>query len=107
VDSLTAGLRVAHAWDLPVVSVELAASLGAAYHHQSFETDGRAPPRATPGAFLGIDVGASMDLGAGISLFGESGVESHVFASERSDTRTSKLLASWAFVQRAGVGKVW
>ena len=107
VETLSAGLRVAHAWDLPVVSLEAAASLGAAYHRQSFETDGRAPSRPILGAFSGIDAAASVELGAGLALFGESGLESHLFTVERSSTGTSELSASWAFVQRVGVSKMW
>jgi hypothetical protein len=107
VETLTAGLRVAHGWDLPVVSLEAAASLGGAYHHQSFETDGRAPPRPVMGAFFGIDAGAGVGLGAGLTLFGESGVESHLFPVERSDTGGSQVEASWAFIQHVGLSKVW
>ena len=107
VETLTAGLRVAHTWDLPVVSLDAAASLGAAYHRQSFETHGSAPVRPILGAFSGIDAGASAELGVGFALFAETGLESHLFAVERSATGSSEIAASWAFVQRVGLSKLW
>jgi hypothetical protein len=107
VETLTAGLRVSHVWDLPVVSLEAAASLGGAFHRQSFETDGSAPARPLLGAFSGIDAAASVELGAGLALFAETGLESHLFAVERSATGSSELEASWAFVQRVGLSKLW
>jgi hypothetical protein len=107
VQTLTAALRAAHGWDLPIVSLEAAASLGAAYHHQTFDTNGRAPSRPIFGAFSGIDAGASVELGAGFALFSESGLEFHLFSVEQSGTGGSELTASWAFVQRAGLSKLW
>ena len=107
VEAFSAALRVARTWDLPVVSLEIGASLGAAYHHQSFESAGNAPARATPGALTGIDAAASLELGGGVALFAESGLESHLFKVEQTDTRDARIEASWAFVQRVGLSKVW
>ncbi|HKO93593.1 MAG TPA: caspase family protein [Polyangiaceae bacterium] len=107
VETLSAALRVAHGWDLPLVSLEVGASLGAVYHHQSFENTGRAPSRPTPGAFSGIDLAASVELGSGLALFGESGLESHLFRLQQTDTRSTELAASWAFAQHVGLSKVW
>jgi hypothetical protein len=107
VQTFSAALRVAHAWDLPLVSLEIGASLGAVYHQQRFESPGEAPARATPGAFSGVDAAASLELGAGLALFAESGLESHLFKVEQTDTRDSRIEASWAFAQRIGLSKVW
>ena len=107
VEAFSAALRVAHTWDLPVISVEAGASLGAVYHRQTFESAGDAPARATPGAFSGIDAAASLELGGGLALFSESGLESHLFRVQQTDTRDSQLAASWAFVQRVGLSQVW
>lgn len=107
VEAFTAALRVAHTWDLPIVSLDVGASLGAVYHHQSFESAGDAPSRATPGALSGIDAAASLEIGGGLALFAESGMETHLFRVEQTDTRDARIEASWAFVQRVGLSKVW
>jgi hypothetical protein len=106
-DVVSTGLHAAHAWDLPLVSLEVGLELGVALHHQRFETRGEAPERTTLGGYFGVLGGISVDLGTGTSLFGESGVESHVFSVRDSALRTAEARASFAFRQRVGLTRYW
>jgi hypothetical protein len=71
-DQLDAELGLAHAWDLPVVTLDLGVSIGAGMLHQSFETRGIAPDRASLMAQLGAGVGLSIDLNPRLLLVGGS-----------------------------------
>jgi len=53
-DELTLELRLAHAWDLPFVTLDLAAAAGGGVLHQTFVSSGVAPPRLSATALVGI-----------------------------------------------------
>jgi hypothetical protein len=107
IDAFSAGLRAAYVWDLPVVSLEVGLESGATLHRQQFETLRNAPDRDTLGGYFGAGAGLKVDVGAGVSLFTESGAESHLFALRRSETKTVETSASFAFRQRVGISKLW
>jgi hypothetical protein len=107
VDTLDAGVRASHAWDLPLFSVELGARAGGSLYRQRFETQGVAPPRTTLGAQTALDVGVTVDVGAGVALFAESGAEAAVFALQRSPTKDREMSVSFAFRQNVGLAKWW
>jgi hypothetical protein len=68
VEELGAELRVLHAWDLPRVTVDVGASLGAVLLHESFTTRGQAPDRTAAAGTLAVSLGATYDLPAGLAL---------------------------------------
>ena len=104
IDNWDLTVRSAYAWDLPWVTLELGANVGATLFDQHFETEGNAPRRTTFGALLGLDFGLSVDLGKGIYVFSESGAETHYFPIRQVDG-SDALTTSIAFRQRAGLGK--
>lgn len=98
-------VRVAHAWDLPLVTVDLGLSLGGAFFHQSFTTAGDAPTRGT-GAFRS-SVGArlGLPLGGGFGLAAESAAETYLFALRTASE--DGVSPSVAFRQRLALTKEW
>lgn len=107
VDSWGLSLRTAHAWDFDRWSLEVGAELGGTLHHQRFETTRVASSRDTFGTNFGLGVGGSIALGYGFSLFAETGVEAHWLQMQRSDSGRNEALASLAFRQRFGMGRLW
>ena len=106
VNEIGGELRALHGWDLPVVSVELGLAAGAWLLHQTFETRGVAPSRATPAGSLGLLLGLRADLGGGFALLAESGLVTLLFAQNDAAGATS-LGPHVAFRQGFGVAKVW
>lgn len=81
-------LRISHAWDLPVVTVDLGVGLGAELFRQSFETRGEAPPRTTAAVHLDAGLGSSVDLWGKSYVWLELAVQSHFFRFEEDQTRS-------------------
>lgn len=106
-DAFDGELRVTHAWDLPVVSFDVGASLGAGWFHQSFETTGTAPSRTTPTGSLALLLGLHVDVAAGFAVFAESGFASVLYAQATETSTGASLGPRFAFRQAFGIGKVW
>jgi hypothetical protein len=105
-DELGGELRALHAWDLPVVSVELGLALGGWMFHQSFSTAGVAPSRSTPVASLGLLLGLRAELGLGLALVAEGSLLTLGYAQDDEAGRTS-FGPRVAFRQSFGLAKVW
>jgi hypothetical protein len=58
-------LRLARAWDMPRITVDVGASVGFALLRQTFSADVEAPARTTAAGELGVGVGALADLPRG------------------------------------------
>jgi hypothetical protein len=82
-------VAVAHAFDLPYVTIELGVVVGGALLHQRFVTAGVAPPR-TSGAFaVGATGALSFDLPRGFYLFGLAAAETYFLNRVARDGSTT------------------
>lgn len=99
---LAAALRVAHAWDLGRVALDVAVMGGAGVRHQSYETRGRAPSRTTAVGIVGAGGGATFALPRGFYAFAEAGAGTDLF--ERKDSATGAVELATPFVWSAALG---
>jgi hypothetical protein len=99
-------VRVFHAWDLPIVTIDIGLSVGASWLRQTFQTAGSAPSRDTVAARSSIGAGASLDIGGGFHLVAESSLETYLFRLQR-EGGWSTVAPSVAFRERVGMGKSW
>jgi hypothetical protein len=100
-------LRVSHAWDPPVVSIELGAAAGAWVLAQSFTTRGVAPSRATMAGSLALAAGLRGELGLGFSLFSETSLVAYVYPQEQSTSGSATFGPFFALRQAFGLTKAW
>ena len=96
-------VRVAHAWDIAVVTLDLGLSVGGSLLRQSFETRGIAPSRASGALRFSVGGRVSLPLGAGFSVKAEFAAESYVFPLRTADGES--FTPSVAFRQRVGLSK--
>ena len=106
-DAFDGELRVTHAFDLPVVSLDAGAALGGGFFHQSFDTSGTAPSRTTPSGSLALLLGLHVDLPGGFALLAESAFVSELYAQRVEVTGNTSLGPRFAFRQAFGIAKVW
>lgn len=106
-EALDGELRLTHAWDLPLVTVDVGLALGGGVLRQRFETSGSAPARTTPAGTVALLIDLRLDLTAGFSLLAESAFVSEVHAQRDEATATTSLGPYFAFRQAFGLGKVW
>jgi hypothetical protein len=97
-----AELRVSHAWDLPGITLDLGASVGAGMFRTSYETTGEAPPRTIATAHLDASLGASRTIRGPMYLWAELALQTHFFRLA-SDTQMS-LVAHGAGRGVIGIG---
>ena len=100
-------LRVSHAWDFPVVTLDIGFSLGGAWLRQSFETRGIAPARDTLALRGSIGPAATFDLSGGVYIMTDIAAETYAFRIEDSATHETELRPSLTVRARAGIGKHW
>ena len=100
-------VRFAHAWDIPVVTVDIALSLGASWLRQTFETTGVAPARDTIAFRSSVGIGLTVDVPAGFYALADGAAESYVFRLEDTTTGTTAYEPSLALRVHAGIGKHW
>jgi hypothetical protein len=107
-DELTLEVRVAHAWDLPLVTVDLAVSAGGGVLHQTFTTMGLAPPRSSATALIGIGVGVARELPRGFVLSLEAAGLTYFYRQQSSDgARPIRLVESFALEAALSLAKRW
>jgi hypothetical protein len=75
----SAELRVSHAWDLPMVTLDLGASAGAAVLRTWYETSGEAPPVTSAAFHLDAGIGASRTLQGATYLWAELAMQTYFF----------------------------
>jgi hypothetical protein len=101
-------LRAFHSWDaLPPVSVSLGLAFGGWVLNQSFTTRGEAPSRSTFAGSLALTFGLDLELGAGFSLFTESGLAAFTYTQQSAATESTSLGPFFAFRQAVGVSKAF
>ena len=100
-------LELAHAWDLPLVSLNAAFAAGTALLEQTFETEGRAGPRRNLALTLAAGVGAQLDLTARLYLTLDAALQGYAFRLTRDSDRGAAWEASLALRSHAGVGWYW
>jgi hypothetical protein len=104
---LGGGLRVAHAWDFPVVTLEAGLALGAAWLRQSFSTSGRAPTRDSAAFRTTLGPAASFELGAGFYLVTDVAAEIYVLRVYDAAAHSSRVAPSVTVRAGVGLGKNW
>lgn len=102
-----ADVRFAHAWDLPLITVDVGFTVGASWLRQTFTTPGRAPPRDTLALRSSVGAGLGLDLGKGFFAIGDLGAETYFFRIEDTSTRAARFAPSLAFRSHLGFGKHW
>ena len=100
-------LRIAHAWDFPMVTLDIGFSVGGSWLRQSFSTRGVAPSRDSFALRGSIGPAASVELAGGLYLLADLAAESYAFQLRDSATRTTSMTASITFRGRVGFGKQW
>jgi hypothetical protein len=107
IDEIAASVRIAATQDLPWVSLNAGASVGAALFLQHFETQGAAPSRNSFGVHFALSAGASWDLPYGFNIFIEEALRTYLFSLSDANGQTSSIEPSLAFQQTVGVSKFW
>jgi len=101
-DEVGAHLTVAHAWDLPVVTIELGVAAGASLLRQTFTVaGGLAPDRNSLAGQVGASGAFVFDLPRGFYLRTDVAAESYIFRQQRDGTDSA---VTSALVVRAGAG---
>ncbi|HEY6177498.1 MAG TPA: caspase family protein [Kofleriaceae bacterium] len=95
-------LRVSHAWDLPVVTVDLGASVAGGMFRQSYETAGVAPPRTISTAHIDASIGASVNLQGPVYLWLEAALQTYFFRLDQNSA--TSLVAEVASRGLIGIG---
>ncbi|MGH7328982.1 MAG: hypothetical protein ACREJX_11595, partial [Polyangiaceae bacterium] len=97
--------RVAHAWDLPFLTIDVGLGAGASLLAQTFTTAGVAPARDTPAGHFEISGRLTVPIAAGFSIYAESAAMTYVFAQDQGGAET---LGPWfSFRQIFAVSKEW
>lgn len=105
-DELDLSVRLAHAWDLPVVSIDLGVGAGAAVLRESFTTRGVAPDRISVAGHLGAGLGLTFDLPRGFYVLGEVAAETYFFRQrDPAPGASSSMAAAFTVRPLAGLGK--
>ncbi len=107
VNEVGVDVRLAHAWDFPVVTVDVGLTLGASWLMQSFTTPGLAPRRDSLAGRSSVGVGLTSDLGGGFYIFAAGAGETYLFRFQDSVTGESSLAPSIALRTHFGIGKSW
>jgi hypothetical protein len=107
VNEYGADVRLAHAWDLPVLTVDMGFAVGASLLRQTFTTSGVAPPRDTLSPRSSVGLGLTADVTAGFYLFADAAAETYLFRVEDSATGAATLTPSLALRAHLGAGKQW
>ncbi len=104
---LSLDVRLAHAFDLPGVTVDLALAAGAALLRQRFTTQGAAPPRTTTAGRLAAELGVFRDLRGGYFLVGTAGAEIYLLRRRSEGAERPTFGPSVAAGGSLGLGKRW
>ncbi|HEU4410186.1 MAG TPA: protein kinase [Polyangiaceae bacterium] len=102
-DEAGVDVKLAHAWDLPAVTLDLGVAGGVSVLRQSFESRGLAPPRTSAAGVLGVLLGATFDLTAGFYLSAELGAQTYLYR-QREAPAGRALRPSFALRQSLGLG---
>jgi hypothetical protein len=104
-DEIGAHLTVGHAFDLPVVTVELGVALGVSLLHQTFQVvGGLAPARSSLAGQVGAGLGLVYDLPRGFYLRTDAAAESYVFRQQDA-SGSAGLTSALAVRAAAALGK--
>jgi hypothetical protein len=93
-------LRVSHAWDLPLVTIDLGASAGTGVFSTWYDTS--TPTRATANMHLDASIGASTSMQGAMFLWGELALQTYFFRLARGDDVS--LVAEGAGRALIGIG---
>jgi hypothetical protein len=100
-------VRLAHTWDLPVVSLDIGLSVGGSWLRQTFSTPGFAPARDSFALRTGIGAAATIDVTAEFYVLADAVAETYVFKLKDSASRSTAFTPSLAFRHHLGIGKQW
>jgi len=104
-DELGLHLTVAHAWDLPVITIELGVAAGVSLLHQTFAVEGgTAPDRRSLAGQVGAGLALVYDLPRGLYLRLDAAAESYVFRQQDAAGHTA-LTGVLAGRGGLGIGK--
>lgn len=105
VDELGADVRLYRAWDFPLFTFDIGASLGASVFRQTLHTEGVARDRTSGAPNVAVSLGASTELGGGFYPRVEAAAQTYLYRFEGpSDTSWTPTAA---FRLSIGLGKHW
>ena len=81
-DAVALDVRVARAWDIPRVTLDLGITVGAELLRERFVTRGDAPTRTSAAAHIDAGVGAALPIAGRIFVTTEAAVQTHFLAVE-------------------------
>jgi len=104
-DELRLDVRGLRAVDIGIVTVEIGVAAGLSVLHQTFETLGTAPSRTAFAPSVGVSLGATIEVFAGVFAFLEASGRTYflVVATDSSEV----LRARFAVDGTVGFGKRW
>ncbi len=105
-DELSIDVRVHHAWDLPVVTLDLGVSIGGSVFRQTFDTPGTAKDRVSGAPHIAAGVGIAADAGRGFYPLIEVEAETYVYRFQAPDA-AARWTPAAAVRFSAGLGKHW
>jgi hypothetical protein len=94
-----------HAWDLSLFSLEAAIGPGVSLFHQHFETRGSAPSRLAAAPFVGLGLGAQVDLSHGIYSSLNVAGQTHFLRLIDSERPAGRLTVGFALRTTIAFGK--
>ena len=105
-DAFDVELALAHAFDIPYVTIEFGVAVGGALVYQSFVTAGSAPPRTTGALQVSATAALSTDLPRGFYLFGLVAAETY-FLNQTARDGSSRFGPMFTVASSFGVGRRW
>jgi hypothetical protein len=101
---LAAGARLAHAWDMPWLTMDLGLELGWAVLRQTYATAGEAPDNLTAAGRIGVGLAASREIGGAWYATVELAGEVYLFEGEKRTGTERETALETPFVGALLVG---
>jgi hypothetical protein len=100
-------LRLAHAWDLPLVTLDLGVAAGAALLRQRFDTRGQADDRTSAAGHFSAALGATVALVGGVYASADAAGQTYLFRKAEPDGGDPSLGTSFALRLTFALGAHW
>jgi Caspase domain len=106
-DEIDVEIELAHAWDLPVVTVDVGVAAGAALLRQAFDTRGQADDRTTGAGHFSAGLGLAAPLFAGLFATADAAGQTYLYRKAEEDGTGSAPGTSFALRVSLGLGAHW
>jgi hypothetical protein len=100
-------VRLAHAWDLPIVSLDVGVAAGAALLSQRFDTRGEAADRTSAAGHFSAGLGATVALARGVYASADAAGQTYLHRKAERDGGEPSLGTSFALRLALALGAHW